>query len=287
MAKFHITPRGVASLCRAKSDNCPYGAANEHYAHKEEAQAAYEAKNSTATFAVKRKAQVKAAFHGSGNIFDEFSYSTLGRSGSDHGWGFYFTDNKELIKSYAGEQGFIYDIDFHPSKPISYKKLTLTTQDFTHFVEMADKKTDGEFLENWGDVQYEGRDVVLKRAVSGLFYKGQGANDLDNIDSLINTEESISKEVYSYLYEQYGYDSIPVREGRGWTEGEIYVATVPEAFSIRGISKARDPLENTLRSGSGCKEHEWAPTLEKIKDTKFSYRKCGKCEQIEKVLLVI
>lgn len=285
MAKFHITPKtGNPGSCRAVTGACPFGSTDEHYPTKEAARAAFEKTNEATVLAFEKKTQSLPAFHGSKHLFDAFSYDHLGAAGTQHGWGFYFADKAELIGYYAGDEGFVYHIDFHPQAPLPNDKLTLTESDMKEFVEFADKKTNGEFLENWGDVAYEGRDVVLNRAIKEQFYKGEGANDVETITNFLNTEESVSGEVYSYLYNKYGYDSITLKDDEGWTDGQIYVATVPEAFDFRGVSRG-DGSDSLVLAASHtpCKNHSWTPTLEQIKDSKFTYQKCSTCNQVEKV----
>lgn len=50
MAKYHITSKGEPGLCRASKSPCPLGGESEHYASKDEAQAAYEKANATNLF---------------------------------------------------------------------------------------------------------------------------------------------------------------------------------------------------------------------------------------------
>lgn len=44
MAKYHITIKGEPGVCRASKNPCPLGGESEHYASKEEARNAYEAR---------------------------------------------------------------------------------------------------------------------------------------------------------------------------------------------------------------------------------------------------
>lgn len=181
----------------------------------------------------------KRVYHGSLARFDEFSYSTIGSRATAEGQGFYFTDSPVIAGDYAqgerGEEGYLYEADFKGTKPLSSVQRDIGPREMRTLLSSLDD--DDEYLSNWGDVEYEGREVVVKRAVDGSL---GGENDVDNVGSLVNAGAD-AKKVYRHLYERYGYDHLQVTTDWGASESgspnRVYVATVPEAFELRAIRR--------------------------------------------------
>lgn len=173
-------------------------------------------------------------YHGSPNKFDKFDYKRIGTQGSSEGHGFYFTTNREVAEHYA-YNGYLYEVEFHGKKPLSLDKLTVDKSVFRKILEEIDF-AGSDYLSNWGDIEYDGYVRTLDRAVEGLYYDGPGANDVDLIAGLINSAGS-SELVYRTLYEQYGYDHIPARRESDGPDQMVYVATVPEAFTVLNVTR--------------------------------------------------
>lgn len=164
------------------------------------------------------------AYHGSPNLFDEFSYRYIRTNGTQEGVGFYFTDKKHIAEGYA-KDGYLYTVAFTGKKALSHTSLTITKNQLTIFLNALHGKTD--YLSNWGEVTYEGSDV-LKRAVDGEYDTSD--NDVDLIAGIVNA----SGDVYATLYlleKMFGYDCIlPDAEWGG--DQKIYVALTVNAFDI-------------------------------------------------------
>lgn len=176
-------------------------------------------------------------YHGSPNKFDRFDYTKIGTLGSSEGHGFYFTTSREVAAHYA-QDGYLYEVEFHGKKPLSLDKLTIDKKTFQKILEEIDF-SGSDYLSNWGDIKWDGYVRVLDQAVEGLYYDGPGANDVDLIASLINSAGS-AEIVYRVLYDEFGYDHIPARRESDGPDQMVYVATVPEAFTIVSVEKYVD-----------------------------------------------
>lgn len=228
--KYHInSTTGEPGLCKAKI-KCRFGdIETEHYDSKESARNAYELKFSKDTIPEPIK-----VFHGSPNKFDEFDYAKIGAQGTSEGQGFYFTDNNEVASNYS-TGGYIYEVDFHGKKALSITSNTISKEDFRNIL-LEMHRAGSNYLSNWGDVEYDGLDEVLDIATDGSYDDGPGGNDVDNIGGLLNAAEGSAEKVYRTLYEKFGYDHIPAKTD--WGNGQtVYVATVPEAFTIKNVKR--------------------------------------------------
>jgi len=231
MQKYHLNYRGEPAKCTASVRTCP----REHFDSLEKAENASHEKLAqelgTTKALKKKKTKPIKVYHGSKHKFEEFSYSAIGQNGTSGGQGFYFTDDPKTA-NYYGQDGYIYEVDFHGAKALSNERLTISKQDFRSILKNIHKRTG--YLENWGDIEFEGEDTVLKRAVDNEYYDGPGANDADLLGSIINSSGD-SEGVYRDVYEKYGFDHFEYkREG---DEGNIYVATVPEAFTLKEVKE--------------------------------------------------
>lgn len=178
-------------------------------------------------------------YHGSAARFDEFSYSTIGTTATSEGQGFYFTDSPVIARDYAranpDEDGYLYEADFKGKKSLSPTRMNIGPKEMEGLLNSLDD--DDEYLSNWGDVEYEGRSTVVRRAVEGSL---GGENDVDNVGSLVNSGAD-AKRIYRHLYERYGYDHLEVATDWGVSDSgeprKVYVATVPEAFELRALRR--------------------------------------------------
>lgn len=173
-------------------------------------------------------------YHGSPNNFVEFDYQRIGTQGSSEGHGFYFTTDLETAKHYA-ENGWLYEADFHGTKPLSLEELTIDKDTFRKILEEI-HKSGNDYLSNWGDIDFDGYETALNYAVDGMYYEGPGANDVDLVAGLINSAGS-AELVYRMLYEKFGFDHIPAHRESDHPDHTVYVATVKEAFTITKVTK--------------------------------------------------
>ena len=160
--------------------------------------------------------------HGTDADFNEFSSKFIGQLGTQHGQGFYFTSNKKFAGNFGKNiKSFFLNI----RKPLSTNELTLSYNDCIKLMDAIDKKqceADPEFgygiLSDYGDIDTDGRETVLKSSVD-LEYSSSD-NDVEIVGSLINASGDYNI-VVNTLYELFGYDGIMC------PEKEIYVIHHP------------------------------------------------------------
>lgn len=228
---YHINGHGEAAQCRAEKGHCPFGYEESHFTTKEAARQHYENFQEKSTVALVSHGATARAYHGSTAKFDEFSYEHLGNTGSEHGWGFYFSDDEDSVRSYA-DNGYIYAIDFHPQKAIILGQKKVKRDDVRNLLLHAEKENN--FLsDNWGDVEYEGLTKVLNTAINAY---SEGEDDVAIITNILN-DTGEYRHTYEYLHEKYGYDSIETNLEKGWKHAHIYVATHPSAFDVAEVRK--------------------------------------------------
>lgn len=135
-------------------------------------------------------------YHGSKVKFEKFNYNFIGsNSGSDEGYGFYFTDNKELAKQYAGKDGYLYTVNVPVSKSLSETKITITIERLRKMLRLLHKEID--ILNDFNDVSYYGIERVLTEAVTML--RDGNNNDVDLIAEICNIcgdKEAVFKMLY-------------------------------------------------------------------------------------------
>lgn len=160
-------------------------------------------------------------YHGTENEFDEFKSEFMGQTGTALGQGFYFTSNKDDA---AGFGNIVKAFYLNIRKPLSLDKLTLNTKQIMKLIDVIDRtqcEKDPEFgygiLSDFGDVDYEGRDKVLRNATQMLLDED---NDVELVGGLINASGDYDL-VVDVLRKTIGFDGVICKE-RG-----VYVAHHP------------------------------------------------------------
>lgn len=139
-------------------------------------------------------------YHGSKTEFRKFDYNKIGSTvGTDEGFGFYLTDDIEFAKKYS-ENGYVIKFEFNGKKRIT---KTLTKLEATKLIKEVQKE--GDFLSNYGDVDYEGLSKVLSRAVDNEWGKETPSEDIiGSIINAIGSKEIALKAVHDVLGYDYG-----------------------------------------------------------------------------------
>ena len=158
-------------------------------------------------------------YHGTDGEFNEFKSKFMGQTGTAKGQGFYFTAQEEYAKQFgANVKAFYLNI----RKPLSSTELTITKKQFTTLLDSIDKAQSQReegfeygILSEYGDVDYNGRDAVLKYAVD--LEMNSSDNDIELIGGIINASGDYDL-VTNILFNTLGYDGIMAEEDR------IYVA---------------------------------------------------------------
>ncbi len=223
----------------------------------------------------------KVLYHGSPNDFNTFSLEYLGTNGTAEGYGFYFTDKRDIAEGYShgteaqrhqGADGKLFEVYLNIKKPLSNTEVTMTRSEFKKFLIEMNKQVDedGEpldFLANYGDVEWEGLDNVMNNVMS-VEYDGSDS-DINMIHSIINGSGSM-KIVFDVLRKTTGYDGIIVEDANWGGDQTIYVAFHPDQiksatdnigtfdkensdirFAARGKAKAKvNPRTENAKNGS-------------------------------------
>jgi hypothetical protein len=169
---------------------------------------------------VDEKGEPLVVYHGSKEEFQEFNHDLIGKNaGTSEGFGFYFTDNKNVAKGYA-KDGKLYEVYLKIEKPLNFTKKTITKLQLGKFIKTFDP-TGENFLSNYGDVEYDGYNNVLRTAIENEY--NHCNNDVDLICSVITAAGGRFKIGFEALYKSLGYDGIIISKP-SWGEQKIYVA---------------------------------------------------------------
>lgn len=160
-------------------------------------------------------------YHGTDSEFDEFKSEFMGKTGTALGQGFYFASSNEDASAFGTNVKAFY---LNIRKPLSLDKLTLTPNEIRTLIDSIDKaqsEIDPEFgygiLSDFGDVDYEGRNKVLRTATQMLLDED---NDVELVGGLINTSGDYDL-VVNTLHKVLGFDGVICKE-KG-----VYVAHQP------------------------------------------------------------
>ncbi len=174
-------------------------------------------------------------YHGSPYKFKNFDYTKIGKHATSEGYGFYFTNNKEIATNYA-EKGYLYTVSFDGRKSLSSKKKTITKPMLKKFLSaLHDVSEEEEFLSNFDDIYTYGTEKVLNDAVNLIY--NYNNNDVDMISEICNVWGG--KEPLTILYEVLNYDHIQVLGEWSHNEDEnmIYIAIVDDIINITKIEE--------------------------------------------------
>jgi hypothetical protein len=137
----------------------------------------------------------------------------MGKTGTAGGQGFYFTSIQDDARMFGNKiKGFYLNI----RKPLSSDKLTINRQQLSFLLDKIDtfqsSVEDGfnyGILSDYGDVEYEGRNNVLRNAVE--LEMSSSDNDVELIGGLINASGDYDL-VVKILRETLGYDGIILKD---------------------------------------------------------------------------
>lgn len=145
-------------------------------------------------------------FHGSPRQFNVFDTSKIGTHGTAIGSGIYFTENLSYAESYKEDGGRVIATLLNIEKPLSRSKLTISKPQLKTFIRKVVDPTGEDFLSNYGDVEYEGYETVLNKAVNSQFEYNK--NDADLIESIYVESRMDFDEFHNGLTDLLGYDGI-------------------------------------------------------------------------------
>lgn len=215
---------------------------------------------------------LKVVYHGTvDGSFNEFKYDFIGRNGTSEGKGFYFTDDIEYAEAYTGsvntgmfgyskehttitktDKSKLFRVYLNICKPLSTEKKTITKSQLTTLIKNMDK-TGNNYLSNWGDVQYDGYDNVLRETVNNVYEFND--NDVDLIHELLNGGFMSYNEFYDLLRKTLGYDGIISKEGNRGTFYIVFNSNQIKEIDNKFPSESNDiryalgGLDNTVEKG--------------------------------------
>lgn len=182
-------------------------------------------------------------YHGSPTLFEEFSFSAPRLNGSSDGDGFNLTNNHDVASTYSSinGQGYVYEVDFVGKRGVEAGDRTVTREQWREIVDEYDQKHG--YLEDWGDVDSEGRDVVMNRTLDTI--AGEYSDDESTISDIIGSS-SDSSDFYELLHRKTGIDHFVSKDQWGPAGSIVRVATVPSAVKLRRAIIAVDFEEEFL-----------------------------------------
>lgn len=184
-----------------------------------------------------KNGNLKVLYHGTPNNFTQFNYDFIGSNGTALGKGFYLTERKDIAEGYLGENGNVMELYANITKPMSLNDMTISEKEYRKFVVAVDKATEGQYLTNFGEVEYEGYNTVLNRALEGYEYDD---NDVDLIHSVFNAGGLSWEEGFRLLKDTLGYDGV-VENNYAGTGSSVFVPTLPE--QIKNVDN-KNPTDN-------------------------------------------
>lgn len=223
----------------------------------------------------------KVVYHGSPADFNTFSLKYLGTNGTNEGYGFYFTDDKEIAESYSkgteaqrhqGADGKLFEVYLDIKKPLSDTEVTMSRAEFRKFLMEMNKQVDedGEpldFLSNYGDVSWEGLQSVINSAME-VEYDGSDS-DVNMIHSIINGCGNMEM-VFNVLRKTTGYDGIIVKDATWGGDQTIYVAFNPNQIksatdNVGTFDKANADIRYSSRNNQESRVDRLARKNEELK----------------------
>jgi hypothetical protein len=126
-------------------------------------------------------------YHGSKSDFAEFSHQFVGSGLDQYGSGFYFTSAQHTASGYADSTGAVYSTFLNVRKPLLTTKTgRLSAMQIQSIIMLSPELDDA--LSNFGDVEYEGKNKVIREAVL-TFFEHQS-------DTILKTLHLLSNDFY-------------------------------------------------------------------------------------------
>lgn len=191
-------------------------------------------------------------FHGTGEKFTEFDHKKIGSNGSALGFGFYFTDSKDVASGYSNNLIPVMEVFLNSKKPLNINAKKFNKQDIEKLVrrikdleielynnEIKDYKD--SFLSNIADTYSVSESRAIKEAVDMLFEGNDKAVDIiSELSIIVGSKEIVNRAVFESL----GYDSIV--DNNFQNNGDaVYVSLLPNA--IKSATDNRGSFSNKFR----------------------------------------
>ena len=183
------------------------------------------------------KGRLLTVYHGTTEDFHQFDISKAGKNGRKEGYGFYFTDNREITGMYGGRQIEAY-LDI--KKPLYNDRVTLTKGEVKKFAIAITDAVAEEYGESWKDgflSNYVDTYSGISKSAAALEFVNMiwdsSESDQDLIYEIANGSgmnygtDTIEK-FYSVLKSSIGVDGNISKWENNGQSSMIYVAFSPE-----------------------------------------------------------
>ncbi|MGL5691389.1 MAG: hypothetical protein ACRDD8_11310 [Bacteroidales bacterium] len=184
------------------------------------------------------------AYHGSPTSFDKFSSKYMGTTGTAEGFGFYFTTSPEYAKFYTNENtGFLYTCELDIKGLLSNEKVMIKRPLLTKIIKHLDTISEGMYLSNYGDVEYEGYNTVLRECIDTLISTSE--SDVDIFGDCVNSGGSFDEVANAFI--KFGYNSLIVDSPTPHSDIEHQIIVMINADDIH-ILKRQNLMDNANES---------------------------------------
>jgi len=189
--------------------------------------------------ALNKNGEPVVVYHGTRAVFEVFDLNKSGQNGQALGKGFYFTNSRGLAEGY-GDIGEFYLSLQNPT--FSPTKKTITISQVKKILAELEKH-DEYLLSNYGDMESEGRQAVLKRALEDIYDSSK--DDADVIASFINLggveRDIVMRSIIDFTGKDGFITSADIAAMGVKSDDNVYVALLPTQIkSINNIG-AFDP----------------------------------------------
>lgn len=163
-------------------------------------------------------------YHGSNKVIDDFKYEFTNKGNDQLGSGFYFTNNKDDAKRYGQ---YVHEVELSLDNPLDAdKKGNLTIKQARNFIKTAPNYK--EDIWEWGDIDSEGEEKVLRKASEAYAFKNQ--NIVRSLFSLANDFYRDEPKIFNENIKSIlGFDGVIKKHENGDIH---YVAFFPHQIKI-------------------------------------------------------
>lgn len=141
------------------------------------------------------------AYHGTDANFEKFDSKYMGTHGTNEGYGFYFATDKNIARTFGS---ILYTCELDIKKAISNHKKTIKKPMIAKIISYLNELSGGEYLTNYGDVDYEGYNKVFGEAVNSVY--NYCDTDTEMFGDLVSANGGFENVANAFIH--YGYNSM-------------------------------------------------------------------------------
>lgn len=136
-------------------------------------------------------------YHGSQELFENFSLEYQNKNGSAQGFGVYLTPNYDMAKMYTNistEYGYLYEVSVNLEKEFSLEKRTISDKELSLVIDKLHETDD--ILNMINDVESIGYDEVKNEMMEVLKSNETDADLINELSNLTGNSENVAKALY-------------------------------------------------------------------------------------------